>query len=78
MAKLNYNHQRGEIKESVIKAMVTDPLFRTRIVKSKKGKGSYQRNEKHRKAVLKGESPFKNILVRFFLNGFFKSYYHHN
>ncbi|MDP8079761.1 alternative ribosome-rescue factor A [Phocoenobacter skyensis] len=71
MTKLNYDHQRGEIKESVIKAMVTDPLFRTRIVKSKKGKGSYQRKEKHRKAYSKGESPFKQVLVRIYLNGLF-------
>ncbi|MDP8052355.1 ribosome alternative rescue factor ArfA [Pasteurella atlantica] len=71
MAKIGYAHQRGEIKESVIKAMVNAPLFRTRIVKSKKGKGSYQRKQKHRQAFSKGESPFKSNLNRLFSNGLF-------
>ncbi|STO64410.1 ArfA [Haemophilus parahaemolyticus] len=54
MTKNQYVHQRGKINDSAIKALVTDPLFRTRVERNKKGKGSYQRHEKH-----KGESPFK-------------------
>lgn len=61
-----YAHQRGEIKESAVKALVNDPLFRQRVERSKKGKGSYQRHEKHRKAAYKGESPFKTILMSHF------------
>lgn len=58
----SYVHQRGEIKENAIKALVTDPLFRSRVERNRKGKGSYQRQEKHRKAGFnRGESPFKNV-----------------
>ncbi|WGE36751.1 ribosome alternative rescue factor ArfA [Actinobacillus genomosp. 1] len=57
-----YEHLRGEIRESAIKALVTDKLFRTRVEKNRKGKGSYQRKAKHRKAGYeRGESPFKNV-----------------
>lgn len=63
MTKKNntYAHQRGEIQESAIKALVSDPLFRSRIERNRKGKGSYQRNAKHRKGSFdKSEGPFKN------------------
>ncbi|WP_070969377.1 alternative ribosome-rescue factor A [Vibrio sonorensis] len=46
---------RGEIKDNALKALVTSHLFRTRVVKNKKGKGSYQRKAKH-----KGKSPVQN------------------
>ncbi|MFC0323720.1 alternative ribosome-rescue factor A [Gallibacterium melopsittaci] len=42
-----YEHQRGEIQESAIKALVSDRLFRQRIERKRKGKGSYQRKTKH-------------------------------
>ncbi|MFC0309259.1 alternative ribosome-rescue factor A [Gallibacterium trehalosifermentans] len=42
-----YQHQRGEIQESAIKALVNDRLFRQRIERKRKGKGSYQRKAKH-------------------------------
>lgn len=64
MTKQNYSylHQRGEIKESAVKALVTDPLFRHKIEKNRKGKGSYRRHEKHKKAAYrKNETPFKNV-----------------
>lgn len=65
MAKqANYAHQRGDIQESAIKALVTDPLFRQRVEKNRKGKGSYQRNAKHRKRDVnagRAESPFKKV-----------------
>lgn len=52
-----YAHGRGEIQESAVKALVTDKLFRCRVERKRKGKGSYQRNAKHRK----GENPFKSV-----------------
>lgn len=59
-----YAHQRGEICDNAIKALVRDPLFRTRIVRNQKGKGSYRRNVKHRKNDYgRGENPFKNVLT---------------
>lgn len=63
MTKSNdiYAHQRGRIKESAVKAMVTDPLFRHKIEKNRKGKGSYRRHEKYKNAIyIKNEIPFKN------------------
>lgn len=38
---------RGTIQDNALKAAVTSKLFRTRVVKSKKGKGSFQRKDKH-------------------------------
>ena len=36
-------HGRGEIRDNAIKALVTSKVFQTRVVKAKKGKGSYNR-----------------------------------
>ncbi|MCC5450561.1 ribosome alternative rescue factor ArfA [Rheinheimera sp. UJ51] len=36
-------HGRGEIRDNALKALVTSKLFQTRVVKAKKGKGSYNR-----------------------------------
>lgn len=44
---MKYQHQRGEIQESAMKALVTDKLFRARVERNRKGKGSYQRKAKH-------------------------------
>jgi alternative ribosome-rescue factor len=38
---------RGTIQDNALKAAVTSKLFRTRVVKAKKGKGSFQRKGKH-------------------------------
>ncbi|MEG9482281.1 ribosome alternative rescue factor ArfA [Mannheimia sp. HC-2023] len=73
MAKQNngYLHQRGDIQESAVKALVTDPLFKIRVEKNSKGKGSYRRNEKHKKTLyVKGETPYKNIHSVYFYMGF--------
>ncbi len=43
-----YQHKRGEIKDNAIEALLHDPLFRQRVEKNKKGKGSYTRKEKIR------------------------------
>ena len=39
-------HGRGEIRDNALKALVTGPLFRMRVVKAQKGKGAYQRNQR--------------------------------
>lgn len=59
MAK--YQHKRGIIQDNALQAVLHDPLFKQRIEKNRKGKGSYQRKDKH---VNKGswESSCKRIL----------------
>lgn len=44
---------RGEIKDNALKAVVTSPLFKVRVEKAKKGKGSFCRKMKH-----KGKEPY--------------------
>ncbi|WP_336287406.1 alternative ribosome-rescue factor A [Cronobacter dublinensis] len=44
-----YKHTKGQIQDNAIEALLHDPLFRQRIEKNLKGKGSYQRKEKHAK-----------------------------
>ena len=36
-----YQHTKGQIKDNAIEALLHDPLFRQRVEKNKKGKGSY-------------------------------------
>ncbi|HGO5856670.1 TPA: alternative ribosome-rescue factor A [Mannheimia haemolytica] len=65
--KNDYLHQRGQIKESTVKALVTDPLFRQRVERNRKGKGSYRRQEKHKKTLYgQKETPFKKIRLESF------------
>lgn len=42
-------HGRGEIRDNAVKALVTSKLFQTRVVKAKKGKGSYKRKGRNSK-----------------------------
>ncbi|EAA4270894.1 alternative ribosome-rescue factor A [Salmonella enterica subsp. enterica serovar Typhimurium] len=42
-----YQHNKGQIKDNAIEALLHDPLFRQRVEKNKKGKGSYLRKGKH-------------------------------
>ena len=72
MTKNQYAHQRGKINDSAVKALVTDPLFRTRVERNKKGKGSYQRHEKH-KGANRGESPTDYFKWAFSLVCYFTS-----
>jgi alternative ribosome-rescue factor len=44
---------RGIIRDNALKAVVTSKLFTTRVVKAKKGKGSFQRKDKY-----KGQEPY--------------------
>lgn len=46
-----YRHTKGQIQDNLIMALLHDPLFRQRIEKNSKGKGSYRRKAKH----VKGE-----------------------
>lgn len=46
-----YQHKRGEIKDNAIEALLHDPLFRQRVEKNKKGKGSYSRKGKNKNSV---------------------------
>ena len=41
------DHGRGVIRDNALKAVVTSVVFRTRVTKAKKGKGSFQRKGKH-------------------------------
>lgn len=54
---------RGEIKDNALKAVVTSQLFRTRVVKAKKGKGSFNRKMKHR-----GKEPYSKFSSKWILN----------
>ncbi|EBY2431691.1 alternative ribosome-rescue factor A [Salmonella enterica subsp. enterica serovar Typhimurium] len=42
-----YQHKKGQIKDNAIEALLHDPLFRQRVEKNNKGKGSYLRKGKH-------------------------------
>lgn len=44
-----YRHTKGQIQENAIEALLHDPLFRQRVEKNTKGKGSYRRKDKHTK-----------------------------
>lgn len=67
-----YQHQRGVIKDNAIQALLHDRLFRQRIEKKRKGKGSYQRKAKHAGKYF--EKPdyqvfdHRNFIIGFFLN----------
>ncbi|OZN25146.1 ribosome alternative rescue factor ArfA [Actinobacillus seminis] len=66
-----YQHQRGVIKDNALHALLHDRLFRQRIEKKRKGKGSYQRKAKH--VIKYVEKPdyqifdFRNLIIGFFL-----------
>lgn len=56
--QVEHESHRGDIKDNALKALVTSPLFRTRVERPKKGKGSY--NRKGHK--LKGDAPYFSLL----------------
>lgn len=41
-----YQHKKGVIQDNAIQALLHDPLFRQRVEKNLKGKGSYRRKDK--------------------------------
>lgn len=50
-----YQHTKGQIKDNAIEALLHDPLFRQRVEKNKKGKGSYMRKGKHGNRGIRGQ-----------------------
>lgn len=66
-----YLHTRGVIKDNAVMALLHDKLFRQRVEKKRKGKGSYQRKEKHAGKMF--EKPdykffdYRNFIIGFFL-----------
>ncbi|AEX50335.1 alternative ribosome-rescue factor A [Rahnella aquatilis] len=45
----HYKHQKGVIQDNALQALLHDPLFKQRVEKNEKGKGSYRRKEKNGK-----------------------------
>lgn len=69
---MTYQHQRGVIKENAIQALLHDKLFRQRVERNKKGKGSYQRQAKHANRYY--EKPDNKIsMIRDFIIGLFST-----
>ncbi len=56
-----YAHQRGEIKDNHLHALLSDPLFRSRVERNKKGKGSYQRKAKFGKRWEPGQQQMISV-----------------
>ena len=70
---LTYQHQRCAIKDNAIQALLHDKLFRQRVERNKKGRGSYQRKAKHINRWY--EKPDNKISsIRDFIIGFFHSF----
>lgn len=61
-----YQHKRGTIRDNALAALMNDPLFKQRIEKNLKGKGSFQRKAKHCK--LRYQSADKNGLTSLLLS----------
>lgn len=53
---LEVEHERGVVKDNALKAVVTSKLFTVRVVKAKKGKGSFVRKAKH-----SGKEPYSKV-----------------
>jgi len=66
--KNSYRHQKGTINDNALQALLHDPLFKQRVEKNKKGKGSYQRQEKHNKG--KNWEASSKQAISFFTTGF--------
>lgn len=63
-----YQHTKGQINDNALEALLHDPLFRQRVEKNKKGKGSYLRKEKHGKQY--GREASGKQAMRLFTTGF--------
>ena len=63
-----YQHTKGQIKDNAIEALLHDPLFRQRIEKNKKGKGSFLRKGKNAKQS--GWEASGKKVEHFFTTGF--------
>ena len=65
-----YFHTRGVIKDNAVMALLYDKLFRQRVDKKRKGKGSYQRKVKHAGKMFE-KTDYKFFDYRNFIIGFF-------
>ena len=52
----HYKHKKGIIQNNALQALLHDPLFKQRVEKNQKGKGSYRRKEKNGKGSYLGGS----------------------
>ncbi len=64
-----YQHKKGKIQDNALQALLHDPLFRQRVEKNVKGKGSYQRKAKHVEKMGR-EAGYKKILSIFLYPAF--------
>lgn len=46
--KIESDLGRGVIKDNFLAALVTSKVYKQQVIKSKKGRGSYQRKQKHK------------------------------
>lgn len=49
---------RGEVKHNHLAALVTSKVYRQQVVKAKKGKGAYSRQDKNNNGYKKGQEPY--------------------
>ena len=67
-----YRHTKGVVKDNAVMALLHDKLFRQRVEKKRKGKGSYQRKAKYASNCF--EKPddkdfnFRNFIIWFFVS----------
>ena len=67
-----YQHSKGVVKDNAVMALLHDKLFRQRVEKKRKGKGSYQRKAKYASNWF--EKPddkvfdFRNFIIGFFVS----------
>ncbi|SLM64793.1 MULTISPECIES: alternative ribosome-rescue factor A [Dickeya] len=60
-----YRHTKGKINDNALEALLHDPLFRQRVEKNTKGKGSYRRKDKYQnvRGSNNWEASGKNIFL---------------
>lgn len=68
---LKHEHDRGTIKHNALAALVTSPLYRSKVERSKKGKGSYNRKAKFKNNSGSWGSAVKRLVSGFFSAGLF-------
>lgn len=63
---MKHEHGRGKIKDNALAALVTSSLYKTKVEKAKKGKGSFTRKDKHKGRIGSWGSAVKHLLNRMF------------
>jgi alternative ribosome-rescue factor len=69
----HYQHRKGIINDNALEALLHDPLYRQRIERNQKGKGSYRRKEKHAKGQQREASDKQHCLSLAFCYGIKKA-----